>query len=78
VSDVIVTKVLDASGLACPMPIVKTRMAIDELSSGDVLKLISTDRGSCTDVPAWTDRTGNPLLEQSEEDGAFVFLIRKG
>ena len=77
-SEITVTKVLDASGLACPMPIVKTRMAMDELASGDVLKLISTDRGSCTDVPAWTSRTGNPLLEQSEEGDAFVFLIQKG
>jgi tRNA 2-thiouridine synthesizing protein A len=77
-SEITVTKVLDASGLACPMPIVKTRMAIDELSSGEVLKLISTDRGSTSDVPAWTSRTGNPLLETSEEDGAYVFLIQKG
>ena len=77
-TDITITKVLDASGLACPMPIVKTRMAIDELKSGEVLKLISTDRGSCTDVPAWTASTGNPLLEQHEKDGTFVFLIQKG
>ncbi|MDX1620605.1 MAG: sulfurtransferase TusA family protein [Nitriliruptorales bacterium] len=76
-SDVTVTKVLDASGLACPMPIVKTRMAIDEIQSGEVLKLISTDRGSCTDVPAWTSSTGHELLEQTEDDGSFIFLIRK-
>lgn len=77
-SDITITKVLDASGLACPMPIVKTRMAINELSSGEVLKVISTDRGSCTDVPAWCESTGNPLLEQAEEDSKFVFLIQKG
>jgi tRNA 2-thiouridine synthesizing protein A len=76
-SDITVTKVLDASGLACPMPIVKTRLAIDELRSGDVLKLISTDRGSCTDVPAWTSGTGHELLEQTEQNGSFTFLIRK-
>lgn len=76
-SEITVAKVLDASGLACPMPIVKTRLAMDELASGEVLKLISTDRGSCTDVPAWTSSTGHELLEQTEEDGAFVFLIRK-
>ena len=75
--DITIAKVLDASGLACPMPIVKTRMAINELASGEVLKLISTDRGSCTDVPAWTQSTGNPLLEQTEEDGKYVFLIQK-
>lgn len=76
-SEVPVAKVLDASGLACPMPIVKTRMAIDEISSGEVLKLISTDRGSCTDVPAWTGSTGHELLEQTEEGDSFVFLIKK-
>lgn len=76
-SDITVAKVLDASGLACPMPIVKTRMAIDTLESGEVLKLISTDRGSCTDVPAWTSSTGHALLAQSEENGSFIFLIRK-
>lgn len=76
-SEITVAKVLDASGLACPMPIVKTRMAIDEIGSGEVLKLISTDRGSCTDVPAWTSITGHELLEQTEEDDSFIFLIKK-
>jgi tRNA 2-thiouridine synthesizing protein A len=76
-ADITITKVLDASGLACPMPIVKTKLAIDGLDAGDVLKLISTDRGSCTDVPAWTASTGHELLEQNEQDGTFTFLIRK-
>lgn len=76
-SEITVDRVLDASGLACPMPIVKTRMTIDELGSGEVLKLLSTDRGSCTDVPAWTQSTGHELLQQTEEDGTYVFLIRK-
>lgn len=76
-SEITITKTLDASGLACPMPIVKTRLAIDELASGEILKLISTDRGSCTDVPAWCGSTGNRLLEQTEEDGSFLFLIEK-
>jgi tRNA 2-thiouridine synthesizing protein A len=68
---------LDASGLLCPMPIVKTAKAMKELAPGAVLKLLATDRGSITDVPAWTETTGNELLEWHEEDGAFVFLIRK-
>jgi tRNA 2-thiouridine synthesizing protein A len=76
-SSITADMVLDASGLACPMPIVKTRMAIDQLVSGQVLKLVSTDRGSCTDVPAWTQSTGHELLEQTEDGDAFVFLIRK-
>jgi tRNA 2-thiouridine synthesizing protein A len=68
---------LDARGLLCPMPIVKTAKAMKELAPGAVLKLLATDRGSITDVPAWTGTTGNELLEWHEEDGTFVFLIRK-
>ncbi len=68
---------LDARGLLCPMPIVKTAKAMKELGDGGVLKLLATDRGAITDVPAWTDTTGNELLEWHEEDGVFVFLIRK-
>ena len=59
------------------MPIVKTAKAMKELAPGQVLKLLSTDRGSVTDVPAWTDTTGNELVEQHEQDGVFVFVIRK-
>jgi tRNA 2-thiouridine synthesizing protein A len=73
-----VTRTLDASGLACPMPVVRTRQAIDELSAGDVLEVISTDRGSLRDLPAWAEGTGNRLIEQREEDGRFIFLIEKG
>ena len=72
------TKTLDASGLACPMPVVKTKMAINGLEPGQTLKVISTDRGSLSDIPAWAAATGNRLLEQSEEGGAYVFLIEKG
>lgn len=73
-----ITRTLDASGLACPMPIVKARQAMDELVAGEVLEVISTDRGSCSDIPAWTEGTGHALKEQREEDGRFIFLIEKG
>lgn len=68
---------LDASGLACPMPILKAKEAMDGLLSGQVLKLIATDPGSLRDVTAWTDRTGNALLEHSVEASSFIFFIRK-
>ena len=68
---------VDAKGLSCPMPIVKTAKAMKELGAGGVLKLLATDRGATTDVPAWTDTPGNEALEWHEEDGTFVFLIRK-
>ncbi len=72
-----IAKTLDASGLACPMPLVKTRQAIDEIDSGEVLEVISTDRGSCSDIPAWTESMGHTLEEQREDDGKFIFLIAK-
>ncbi len=72
------TTVLDASGLLCPMPIVKTAKAMRELTPGDVLKLLATDRGSVADVPAWAQSTGNELLEWHEENGTYVFFVRKG
>lgn len=73
-----IAQTLDASGLACPMPVVKTRLSIDKLASGQVLEVISTDRGSLSDVPAWAESVGHRLIEQREEDGRFVFLIEKG
>ena len=72
------TRTLDASGLACPMPIVRTRQAIDELASGDVLEVISTDRGSLTDIPSWAGTLGHTLLDARQESGRFVYLIQKG
>jgi tRNA 2-thiouridine synthesizing protein A len=73
-----IAKTLDASGLACPMPVVKARQAINQIETGQVLEVISTDRGSLSDMPAWAEGTGNRLIEQREEDGRYVFLIEKG
>jgi tRNA 2-thiouridine synthesizing protein A len=73
-----VTRTLDASGLACPMPVVRTRQAMDELAPGEVLEVISTDRGSLRDLPAWAESTGNRLIERREEGDRFIFLIEKG
>ena len=71
------TETLDASGLLCPMPVVKTAKAMKALAAGEVLKLIATDRGSIADIPAWAESTGNELLEWHEEGDALVFLLRK-
>jgi TusA-related sulfurtransferase len=73
-----VTRTLDASGLACPMPVVRTRQAIDELTAGQVLEVLSTDRGSLQDIPAWAAATGNTLLEAEDGGDRFRFLIAKG
>ena len=72
------TRTVDASGLACPMPIVRTRQAIDDLASGDVLKVISTDRGSLTDIPSWADTLGHTLVDARQDGDKFVYLIKKG
>lgn len=73
-----IVKVVDARGLACPMPIVRTKKAIDELTAGDVLEVRATDKGSQADLAAWTKSTGHRLLESREENGVFIFLIQKG
>ena len=69
---------LDASGLLCPMPVVKAGKVMRGMEEGKILKIIATDRGAIADFPAWADDTGNDLLEWHEEGGTFVFYIRKG
>ncbi len=68
---------LDAKGLMCPMPIVKLAKKMKEMKVGEVLELIADDVGSKEDVPAWCKRTGNELVSQKEEGGAFFFYIKK-
>jgi tRNA 2-thiouridine synthesizing protein A len=71
-------KVLDAKGLACPMPIVKTKKAISELDAGNVLEVHATDKGSKADLTAWAKSGGHTLLQDTEEDGVLKFWIKKG
>lgn len=73
-----IKKVVDAKGLACPMPIVRTKKAMDELLSGDILEVQATDKGSKADLSAWTKSTGHQLIKTKEENGLFIFLIQKG
>ena len=68
---------MDCSGLNCPLPIRKTKKAIDGMNSGEILKMISTDPGSINDVNAFTKRTGHELLESIAEDGDYTFFIQK-
>jgi TusA-related sulfurtransferase len=70
-----VDQVVDARGLACPMPIVKTAQAIKALTNGQVLEVLATDAGSVKDFAAWSKSTGNVLLESSEDAGTYRFLI---
>jgi len=70
-------KEFDASGMSCPLPVVKTKKALADLESGQVLKMISTDCGSVKDIQAFADQTGHTLLASTEEGGKYVFYIKK-
>ncbi len=72
-----IAKTLDAKGLNCPMPIVKTAMMMKDLSSGELLEVLATDPGSTKDFAAWSTSTGNEMVEQSEDGGVFRFVLRK-
>lgn len=68
---------LDLKGLSCPIPIVKTAKAVKELQPGELIEALATDPGSVADFAAWSRSTGNELVEQSEQDGVYRFVIRK-
>jgi len=72
-----VKKVLDAKGMACPMPVVRTKKAMEELDSGDILEVHATDQGSKSDLTAWAKAGGHDLLKDAEEDGVLKFWIQK-
>ncbi|MFE0556617.1 sulfurtransferase TusA family protein [Paenibacillus sp. NPDC058910] len=71
-------KVLDAKGLACPMPIVKTKKEMKDMESGQVLEIHTTDQGAKSDLAAWAKSTGNELLDHQEDDGVLKFWVKKG
>ncbi len=68
---------VDARGLNCPMPIVKTAQAIKGLTSGQTLEILATDPGSVKDFAAWSKSTGNELVEQTVDGGVYRFVMRR-
>lgn len=68
---------LDCSGLTCPMPILKTKKAIDGLKVGQVLKMIATDPGSVPDMNAWSAKTGHELLSNEQDGDKYIFFVKK-
>ena len=68
---------IDASGLHCPLPLLRARKALESMDRGQVLRVISTDQGSMDDFEAYANQTKNPLLSADEKDGKFVFVLRK-
>ncbi len=68
---------IDCKGLACPEPILHTKMAINKMESGQILEVFTTDPGSINDMAAWSRRTKNPIVDKSEDGDVFRFLIQK-
>jgi tRNA 2-thiouridine synthesizing protein A len=68
---------LDASGLNCPLPILRAKKTLSSMDAGQVLHIIATDPGSVKDFDAFSKQTGNELMESKEEGGKFHFLIKK-
>lgn len=69
--------ILDVKGLACPMPIVKTKKAMNNLEAGQVIEVLATDKGSKADMKAWAESTGHQYLGTIEEDGVLKHYLRK-
>jgi tRNA 2-thiouridine synthesizing protein A len=72
-----ITRTVDARGQSCPGPLVSLAKALKDAARGDLLELLATDPGSRSDVPSWAELSGNQLVESSEDDGAFRYVIRK-
>ncbi len=68
---------VDAKGLSCPMPIVKTAQAVKTVPTGELIEVLATDPGSVKDFAAWTRSTGNAIVEQTEADGIYRFVIKR-
>jgi tRNA 2-thiouridine synthesizing protein A len=76
-ADIKADQTLDAKGLSCPLPILKTKKAVEAMTKGQVLKVETTDPGSKNDMNSWAKRTGNEILKVDEGPGLFTFYIKK-
>jgi tRNA 2-thiouridine synthesizing protein A len=68
---------VDARGLNCPLPILRTKKALNEMQTGQVLRVVATDPASQRDFQAFSRQTGNALVDQSAANGEFIFLLRR-
>lgn len=73
-----IAETLDATGLLCPLPVLKARKRLKALPAGAVLKMLADDPAAVIDVPHFCAESGHTLLDQSEAEGAQIYLIRKG
>lgn len=72
------TRTLDATGLHCPLPVLRARKVLQDMAEGDCLKVIATDPASAIDFQHFCNVTAHKLLEWSEQDGVFTYLVRRG
>ncbi|HIM78319.1 MAG TPA: sulfurtransferase TusA family protein [Rhodospirillales bacterium] len=70
-------RVLDAKGLKCPLPVIKTRLALNKMAVGEVVTVLATDPASKIDIHHLCNITGNELVDASEEDGVLTYVIRR-
>jgi tRNA 2-thiouridine synthesizing protein A len=68
---------VDARGLNCPLPILRTKKALNDMKSGQVVRILATDPSALRDFQAFAKQTGNELLQHAEQDGVFSFLLRR-
>jgi tRNA 2-thiouridine synthesizing protein A len=76
-TDPVVVKTLDASGMRCPMPVLEMKKLVSQIKVGEVIKVIATDVGTKKDFPAWAERTGNQILEMKEDGTKIVWLVKR-
>lgn len=69
--------IVDTKGLACPMPIVRAKKALDSLQVGQTMEVLSTDKGSVNDFQAWVKQTKNELIKHEEANGIYKFFVKK-
>ena len=72
-----ITEVVDARGLSCPLPIVRTAQAMKRIAAGQIVQVLATDAGSIRDFAAWSRATGNALLESSADAGVYRFVVQR-
>lgn len=73
-----IAKIVDTSGMSCPVPLLKTKKALKEMNTGEVLKVISTDPGSENDIPNFGNKGGNSYLGKTDSGNSIIHFIRKG
>ena len=71
------TKTLDATGLLCPLPVLRAQKMLRGMAAGDVLEVLATDTASLSDMPAFCVEAGYELLEATDQDGVLIYIIRK-